>query len=163
MIEGFSVPTAISLFSFGLGVTLSVCIVLGGLAYFLRFSGEQSISIVGLTMYALPLMTLGIVIGYLASISREPTLSGTLPAVLTLAGGITVYIYSLESVRKSMIAGVSLLVFLLNLVCGSAYGSYTRETGKLERILYAIEQEKQIANYRKSRNLPEIIPDWVLK
>src|SRR5690606_19935306 len=103
---------------------------------------------VGLFLYALPLMALGIVVGYLSSISREPAIGDTLPAVLTLAGGLTVYVYSLDSVRKSLIAGISLLVFTINLICGSAYGAYIRETGKLERMLYAVEQERQILNYR---------------
>ena len=141
MIEGFSIPTAATLLGFGCALTAIICFVCAGLARYAVTDDSEpfSVLLLGLYLYALPLMALGIVVGYLSSISREPAIADTLPAVLTLAGGVTVYIYSLDSVRKSIIAGISLLVFTINLIGGSAYGAYVRETGKLERMLFAIE------------------------
>ncbi len=165
MIDGFSIPTAIHLLLVNGAVTLAICFLVTLSVSWKSFPVEGRFvpTITGLSALMAPILFIGSIVGFMMSSSRAPAIGDVMPAVLSIVGGMTIAVYSLESVRKSMIAGLACAVFALTLMVGSAYGSFIRETSKLERMLYLSEQEVRIRNYRKNRGLPEEIPDWILE
>ena len=164
LIDGFAIPTALHLLLMGCAITAAVSFVTA-IAICLSPSLQLRFlqTVIPLFCFSLPVMGLGACVGYLMSLSREPAVSATIPAVLSLVGGLLIYVYSLDNIRKSIVAGTATVVFTLNLMLGSAFGSYLRETGRTERMLYAVEQERKIRNYRESRGLPADIPTWTFK
>ena len=70
---------------------------------------------------------LGMVTGYLAGYSREPTLGTVLPSVLSLMGGLVVYLVGKESTSR-VIVSVSMFVFALSLLIGCGWGAIMRGT-----------------------------------
>ncbi len=71
---------------------------------------------------------LGITTGYLAAFSREPTLSAVLPAVLSLFGGLAVFLIGQkENVGTRRLVSLCVFVFSLMLVIGAGWGSVMRD------------------------------------
>jgi peptidoglycan/LPS O-acetylase OafA/YrhL len=105
---------------------------------------------------------LGMVIGYLSGVSRTPTLNNVLPAVLSLIGGLIVYLVGKDSSNRIIIC-IALFALAFTLVIGSEWGATTREvadefkhsTQYLERQAF-IEREVNI--FRKNLGLPPLPP-----
>jgi predicted neutral ceramidase superfamily lipid hydrolase len=68
---------------------------------------------------------LGMVTGYLSGFSRAPALGTVLPAVLSLMGGIVVYIIGKNSTSR-IIVSVTILAFALTLMIGAEWGAVMR-------------------------------------
>lgn len=110
---------------------------------------------------AIPLAAVAFVTGYLTGLSRQPAVTATIPAILTLVGGIFVYITaSHPAARASM--GIAIVVFATVLVLSTNYYSFIRESERIPRLLLLSEHEKIIRTRRHNMDLPADFPEWIL-
>jgi len=80
----------------------------------------------------LSMALLGGVVGYLTGQSREPAIGAVLPAVLSLIGGLVLYILTNRaSAANHRIAACSTLVLVLNILVGAVWGATAREAHDL--------------------------------
>lgn len=108
----------------------------------------------------LPVALLGFVVGYLTGLSRTAAVGSTLPAVLTLIGGVNIFFVTSKKGNPVLMSYcVSLLV--ITLFYGVMRGASEREYGREDRLISLSEQEKRVRNYRGLRDLPSDMPDWV--
>ena len=110
--------------------------------------------------YSLPVTALGYTIGYLAASARSGDLTGLIPGVLTLVGGLSIYGFNLE-LRNRVIVGYCVFVFPMVLLYGIYVGSQARQLAQLNQLISLSETEKQIRIYRENRELPSDFPTWV--
>lgn len=85
---------------------------------------------------------LGLVVGNLAGLSREPALGAVLPAVLSLIGALAIYLMGQQPERQVYI-GVLILVFAVDLLLGACWGAEMR--GVRERYQTSPEYRMQRA------------------
>jgi hypothetical protein len=103
---------------------------------------------------------LGIVTGYLSGFSRAPTLGTVLPAVLSLMGGLVVYMIGKDSSSR-IIVSISMFAFALTLLIGVGWGSVMGyvddEYRKSEIYLKNQAQiEAKVNTFRKKLDLPPL-------
>jgi hypothetical protein len=122
------------------------------------FSPEAWVAFVGVCV---PLAAIAFATGYLTGFSRQPAVTATIPAILTLLGGVFAYVSAAHpNSRGPMAAGI--VMFALILVLTTNYYSTVRETERVKRLLILAEQEKVIHVRRKNMDLPDDFPDWIL-
>lgn len=109
--------------------------------------------------FALPIALLGFTIGYLSGLSRAAILGNILPAVLTLIGGATIYIFGAENKFKVAV-GFCVCVLVVTLFYGTESGASARDRGQLLRLISLSEQELAIRNFRSNRGLSPELPTW---
>ena len=102
---------------------------------------------------------LGLVSGYLTAFSRAPAVGAVLPAVLSLIGGLAVFLVGKEDVNRRMV-GLSVLVFSTCLLLGTGWGGVMRivseEYSKSE--IYLKRQafiEAQVKDFRQVLELQQ--------
>lgn len=69
---------------------------------------------------------LAIVAGFLTANSRSPAVADVLPAVLTVIGGIALFLVD-KGIERFILAGVAVISFSLMVFVGSALGSFERQ------------------------------------
>jgi len=69
---------------------------------------------------------LGIVTGYLTGFSREPAIDAVVPAMLSLMGGILVFLIGKNKESRSIVS-VSIFSFTFMILLGSSWGSVMRD------------------------------------
>jgi hypothetical protein len=107
--------------------TLVVCIgisVLATLAIWISKGARQHLSSTFLAILAFSL--LGFVTGYMMGDSRESAVSAVLPAVLTLLGGATLFLFGSKGVQTQTVVSGSVIVFSLALFLGTHLGARLR-------------------------------------
>jgi hypothetical protein len=110
----------------------------------------------------LPFSIVGIIIGFITGLSREPAISALIPAVLTLIGGIVLYLINKDR-NQAVIAGFSVIVLSFNLFVGSTLGSINRgyvneQMESLEYLKKQADKEFLLQQYRKGYGLPPYPP-----
>jgi hypothetical protein len=108
----------------------------------------------------LPIALVGYSVGYLTGISRSPAIGSLLPAVLTLIGGVSVYVFGTDTTYKSLV-GYCVCLLVVSLFYGTESGSYEREVHREDRLIATFELEWRLRNYRINRGLPEKASDWL--
>ena len=114
---------------------------------------------------------LGIVTGYLTGFSREPAVGAVLPAVLSLMGGLLVFMVGKDASNRKILCS-SMFLFSLMLLIGSGWGSVMRDkavyfletrAAAAEALkkseLYLKQQafiESQVNEFRKNLDLPPL-------
>lgn len=88
---------------------------------------------------------LGIVTGYSAGLSRESVLGTVLPAVLSLIGGLAIFLIE-KKVETRLIVSTSIFIFTLALLIGIGWGAFMREEA---------EEYKKSADYLKKKAVIE--------
>jgi predicted enzyme related to lactoylglutathione lyase len=68
---------------------------------------------------------LGIVTGMVAGNSREPAVGATLPAVLSLIGGLAIYLVD-KGIAERILVSLSIIVLSMNLIVGFFWGAVVR-------------------------------------
>lgn len=104
---------------------------------------------IGLQKFFIVLLSfalLGIVTGLLAGFSRTSTMGAVLPAVLSLVGGLAIYLVGAEKADQALI-GTCVIALSLDLLIGSAWGAVLRDD---------FEHEAQSASARKREALIEV-------
>lgn len=101
---------------------------------------------------------LGLVAGYLTGYSRQPAVGAVLPAVLSLIGGLAVFLVGKDKTSRSVVS-LSIFAFSISLVLGVSWGAVMRTTAEeykksetyLKQRAYI---EKQVRDFRRAYNLP---------
>lgn len=101
---------------------------------------------------------LGIVAGYLTGFSRQPAVGAVLPAVLSLIGGLAVFLVGKDKASR-LIVGLSVLAFSISLVLGTAWGAVMRDVAEeYKKSETYLKQrafiESQVREFRESLGLP---------
>jgi hypothetical protein len=105
---------------------------------------------------------LGLVTGFLAGFSRQPAIGAVLPAVLSLVGGLSIYLIGARKVSTGFV-GVCVIALSLDLLLGATWGAGAREAyedaqksaghGKQEALV-----EAEIRDFRRALDLPDYPP-----
>lgn len=134
-------------------------------------SGEARSSFGNAFLVIFAVALLGIVAGQMTGQSREPAVAAVVPAVLTLLGGLMVYLVAGKSLQQQKATAIAVIAFSFNLLIGTFWGSHlryeaelfatgeevslyreaVRQNVKLERLKY----EQQLIEARKILGLPE--------
>jgi hypothetical protein len=95
-----------------------------------------------LTWIAISLGWLGICVGQMTALSREPVVGVVVPSILILIGGFTIYLFSPAGFRSHVYSIVGLSALSVNLLLGASWGAKMRlvyserhEQFQLERVL----------------------------
>lgn len=89
----------------------------------------------GLVLVLLSFSMLGLVTGYLTGFSRESAVGAVLPSVLSLFGGLAVFLIG-KNKESRIITSLAVLSFAISLVLGTSWGSIMRqswEEGKISK------------------------------
>ena len=71
---------------------------------------------------------IGIITGYMTGLSQAPVVGAVLPSVLTVIGGLVLFIVTRESSSDfRTLTAASVIALMLNLILGSLWGSLSRE------------------------------------
>jgi hypothetical protein len=108
---------------------------------------------------ALPNTILGFTVGFLIGVSRSPAIGTVIPAVLTLIGGLGIYVFGTEN-RFKVIVGYSVVVLVGTLLYGVERGAFDRESTREHRLNVIFEEEARLRAQRKNLGLPLEVPTW---
>ena len=100
---------------------------------------------------------LGIGIGYLSGLSREPVGGEVLPAVLSLFAGLTVFLIGKDKADRVIVA-LSVFAFAVTLFVGSLWGSRMRFEAEQyylseDYLKYRASVEAKVSEFRKKLGL----------
>jgi len=105
---------------------------------------------------------LGIVTGLLAGFSRTSAMGAVLPAVLSLVGGLGIYLVGAEKADQGLVA-TCVIALSLNLLVGTVWGATLRDD--FERDAKSAMSRKrdalieaEVREFRKDLGLPEVAP-----
>jgi hypothetical protein len=111
--------------------------------------------------FTFPIALIAYIAGYLSTMSRTTAVGTVLPAVLTLIGGLNIYVFGTD-IKYRVLISYCVCVFALMLFYGSQYGGYLREASRDYRLLQLTRQELQIKTVRRNLGLPEDFPPWLV-
>lgn len=80
-------------------------------------------------LVALAFSILGMVTGYLTGFSRESAIGAVLPAVLSLMGGLMIFLVGKSQESRSIVS-ISMIVFSFTLLLGAGWGAVMRDTAE---------------------------------
>jgi hypothetical protein len=168
MTEFWQSPTGISiyilLYPFAVNIVFSLVIAVVALLFFRAEASafDQFKSAMSLYFCAgIPISLIGFLMGYLTGISRAPAVGNVLPAVLTLIGGLSIYIFGTQSSYKVLVGYcASLLVF--SLFYGIQNGSSVREGVREPHLNQLFEEEARLRKQRTILDLPADPPTWIV-
>jgi hypothetical protein len=130
------------------------------IAIIITFLSKKSQERRELFLVILGFSMLGIVTGYLSGFSRAPALGTVLPSVLSLMGGLVVYLVGRHSTSR-VIVSLSIVAFSLTLFIGAEWGAVMRgaaeEYSKSE--IYLKKQafiEAEVNDFRRKLELPPL-------
>lgn len=112
--------------------------------------------------FGFPFSVLGVTVGVVTSLSREPAAAAVLPAILSLVGGVCVFLVS-KGGRSAVISAVSIVMLCVSFSAGIGYGSRARVEN--EQIVLSLTTQMALSNrelnikrYRKSIGLDDVPP-----
>ena len=103
---------------------------------------------------------LGMVTGYLTGFSRESVVGAVLPAVLSLMGGLMIFLVGKNQESRSIVS-ISMIVFALTLLLGTSWGAVMRSTAEEfkkseEYLKYQAFVEAEVNEFRSNLGLPPL-------
>jgi hypothetical protein len=109
---------------------------------------------------AMPFAVVGVMAGFLTGISRSPAVSATVPALLTLFGGLVAYLMT-KGRASALLAGTAIVAFSISVLYGTIAGSHVRgaavaETSSIRSQQRQADRELAIEIYRRSLGLPPL-------
>lgn len=110
-----------------------------------------------LFLVVLAFSMLGMVTGYLTGFSREPAIGAVMPAVLSLMGGLLVFLVGKNKESRSIVS-TAMFVFTFMLLLGSGWGAVMRDVAQEYRKSeqYLKQQafiESEVNDFRESLGL----------
>ncbi|MGH6663750.1 MAG: hypothetical protein ACREB2_02445 [Pseudolabrys sp.] len=111
--------------------------------------------------YSIPISLVGYIIGYLTGDSRSPVVGSIVPSILTVIGGLSIYVFGTDNKYKTII-GYNVLVFVVMLFYGVTIGTNDRDGYRADRLINLSEQEQRVRTFRKNIGLPKEPPDWIV-
>jgi hypothetical protein len=133
-----------------------IAFVISGVVYFLNRSKESRESSF---LVLLAFSMLGVVTGFLTGISRTAAVGLVLPAILSLVGGLGIFLIGTDPARR-IIVSLSVFAFSVNLLVGSNCGAITRTIAEEQTFGSNYLRKKalievQVREFRKALGLPE--------
>lgn len=106
--------------------------------------------------------SLGIVTGLLAGFSRTSAMGAVLPAVLSLVGGLGIYLVGAEKADQGLVA-TCVIALSLNLLLGTLWGAtlrddFERESTSAMAGKRAALAEVEVREFRRELGLPDSPP-----
>ena len=101
-------------------------LVSSGIALVATFGVFRSARSWHLFMAIFAFAMLGFVTGQIMAQSREPAVGTVVPAVLTLVGGVAVYVIGLKGVEAQINVSIMIFCFAFTLLVGSLFGAELR-------------------------------------
>jgi hypothetical protein len=132
-------------------------LVRGGPPFFRRLA----INLAQVLSYSIPISLIGYIVGYLTGDSRSPVVGTIVPSILTVIGGLSIYVFGTDDKYKTII-GYNVLIFAFMLFYGVMIGTYDREGYRADRLINLSEQEQRVRLFRKNIGLPEEPPAWII-
>lgn len=132
-------------------------------ALLIFFASFKSASRFEIMMVCLGFSSLGLVAGYLTSLSRQPAIGDLIPAVLSLIGALAVYM--IGKVKESRIViSTAIFLFSASLLLGANWGAVTRTESDLylkskEYLMQRILIEKELQDFKKALGFDEKTPN----
>ena len=126
-----------------------------------RFAAAVRGNFPQLLAFSLPVVVLGYISGYLTGISRAPAVGNLVPAILSLVGGVGIYVFGTET-RFKGIVGYCVMMFAVALLYGTGIGALQNQLGFEERMKLLSDQERRIRNFRYNLDLDEQPPGWIV-
>ena len=119
---------------------------------------------------------IGIITGYMTGLSQAPVVGAVLPSVLTVIGGLVLFIVTRESSSDfRTLTAASVIALMLNLLLGSLWGSLSREDPNglstlannqellREAICYKrLAFEIEVRDARIKQGLPDVNPNMLV-
>lgn len=135
---------------------LAVVILLATTISMLSSNKKQRIE---LFLVTLAFSILGMVTGYLTGFSRESAIGAVLPAVLSLMGGLMIFLVG-KNPESRTIVSISMIVFSFTLLLGSGWGSVMRDVaGEHKKSENYLKQQAFIeAEVNEFRTILELPP-----
>lgn len=105
----------------------------------------------------LALATLGIAAGTLTGLSRDSAVGAVMPAVLSLVGGLTLYMLGLKHGDARLVSGCA-IALSLSLLLGAVWGAVLRSDAEHEEVIWQAAQERDKTSLprRKLEALDEV-------
>ena len=102
---------------------------------------------------------LGIVTGFLTGLSRTAAVGYVLPSVLSLVGGLAIFLIDKDPLKKLVIS-LLILVFSINLLVGAISGARSRSIAEEQKysakyLMREAMVEIKVREFRKKLSLPE--------
>lgn len=102
---------------------------------------------------------LGLVTGYLTGFSRDPVVGAVLPAVLSLFGGLAVFLIQRNN-NIRIVVSFSVISFIFCLLIGTAWGAQMRSVAEeyklsADYLMRKAHEEVKVKEFRRSLGLPE--------
>jgi hypothetical protein len=112
---------------------------------------------------SVPIVILGYATGYLTGISRAAAIGNLIPAMLTLVGGLTIYLFKESSDSITRAVAFSVFMFGFSIFYGVQVGAYYREYKQADRLIKLSDQEWRVKNVRRNMIPPllEDPPEWI--
>jgi hypothetical protein len=105
---------------------------------------------------------LGLVAGVLAGLSRQSAIGAVLPAVLSLVGGLAIYLIGARRADQGLV-GICVIALSAGLVIGTTWGSVLRD--EYENSFNSAEYKKrealievEVRDFRRDLGLPDTPP-----
>lgn len=92
---------------------------------------------------------LGIVTGNVTGLSRDPAVGTVIPAVLSLVGGVFVFLVGTKGLARQYLVAGGIICLSLNLVIGIYWGGRSR-------VLYEANSKKYEASIAMAKNMSDI-------
>jgi hypothetical protein len=109
----------------------------------------------GIAAVVFAIALFGLVTGVMTGQSRDPAVGTVLPGVLTLIGGIIVYLAGTKDMQAQLLVAIVVATFSLNLLIGSYWGARLRDDFEAyrESSAYRLSQESDDQIIRLKRLL----------
>lgn len=105
---------------------------------------------------------LGLVTGVLAGFSRQSAIGAVLPAVLSLVGGLAIYLIGAKKADQGLV-GVCVIALSVDLMIGTSWGAVLRDV--YEKSFTSAEVRKrealvevEVRDFRRDLGLPDSAP-----
>jgi hypothetical protein len=126
-----------------------------------QFQTRFAVNLRSVVNLSVPMVMLGYASGYLTGISRAAAVGNLIPAMLTLVGGLSIYLFKTRSDSFTRAVGFSVFMFGFSIFYGIQVGAYDREYKQTDRLIVLSDQESRVRNYRHNANLPDDPPEWI--
>jgi hypothetical protein len=109
-------------------IQMSTAVVTALLFFPISWRKHGKLSAIETIAVLVALSFIGIITGYLTGLSRTPVVGAVLPAVLTVIGGLVLFIVTREAPPEfRTLTATCTIALMLNLLLGSLWGSLSRD------------------------------------
>lgn len=132
------------------GICLSISLIFFGTFYFIKRIRFVSLYVL---ISCMTFGLLGYIVGFIMSMSREPSVDAIIPALLTIAGGLMIYVMTGKGLATRLVILCALASFSLNILVGTLSGSRLRASIEHYQRFQIANQDESIRQYIEFRKM----------